>query len=298
MWIKFQVEITNFKQSPKDTVLSVSKLHDLFKGEFLEGCYFNNCDEFNELILFQRINFENKKVKILKRLSCLLEEEKNYDACREIINEIHEIEPYNEEMALKIMKLYILQGDRVGALNYYNSFSSKLSSNLGISPNQELRAFYKEIRNQYKEPMTTLSPQIVNKQNCRHKNREKISINTYCIAGIEYFWVAQVIEKLINKVPEEYFVDFENRYLIDLGGIQREALLYVEEKTGETIKQIEETRVSDICIINAFTKFLEHIIRKQSIEIFIDNPKELDGISANIVKHLEKSELSNLTILS
>lgn len=76
-------DVIEFSPSNKDTISSLLALKERFEGDFLEGCYFNKCDAFNDLIIFERINFEKRKVKILKRLAELYEIEKRYEECIE-----------------------------------------------------------------------------------------------------------------------------------------------------------------------------------------------------------------------
>jgi DNA-binding SARP family transcriptional activator len=112
------IEIMKFKPSCQDSVESILKLKKLFRGDLLEGYYFNKCDEFNDLIIYERINFEQRKVKILNRLVEVYENDKRYEDCIEVLNEILEIEPYDEKTVLKLMDIYQKSGKRAVAINY------------------------------------------------------------------------------------------------------------------------------------------------------------------------------------
>ncbi len=128
------LNIMNFRPSQQDSVESILNFKKLFRGDLLEGCYFNKCDEFNDFIIYERINFEQRKVKILKRLVELYENENKYDNCIDIICEILEIDPYDEYMVLKLLDIYVKVGKRAAAITYFNNFSNKLACSLGIAP--------------------------------------------------------------------------------------------------------------------------------------------------------------------
>ena len=63
------LELLRFNIKKEHDIQRLLEMKSLFRGDFFEGHYFNNCDEFNELILFERNNFENKKIKIFEKLA-------------------------------------------------------------------------------------------------------------------------------------------------------------------------------------------------------------------------------------
>ncbi|WP_312654199.1 AfsR/SARP family transcriptional regulator [Aminipila sp.] len=279
------LNIINFKLDYNYSIHELLQLRELFCGDFLEGCYFNSCDEFNELILFQRINIENKKVHILKKLVEYYEDSQNYDAAIEIINEIHEIEPYDEEMALKVMRLNIAKGNRVGAINYYSNFSNRLTGNLGISPGETLKELYDEIRN-HKVERTIVE-----------KNIEpfEIVLDTFCMEGIDYFWMSDVISQILKKVKPSILYNFENKYIIDLSHIQRDILSCIEdEKSLLNMESLLYKEVPDVCVINAFIKLLKIVSEKYKIQINISNMSDMDNISQKVFVYLKREEMSGM----
>ena len=56
-----------FKVSQIENAEDLLMLKDLFKGDFLEGLYLRNCNDFNEMILFERVVCQNKQVEILEK---------------------------------------------------------------------------------------------------------------------------------------------------------------------------------------------------------------------------------------
>ena len=129
-----KIKLDQFKVEKQSSVDELIKLKELFKGDFLEGLYLKNCNEFNEMILFERVVCQNKQVEILKKLVDLYDEKERYEDELQILNEIMMIEPYNEIFACRIMDIYMKLGKRGDAINYYKNFEINLRKNLNISP--------------------------------------------------------------------------------------------------------------------------------------------------------------------
>lgn len=292
-------DIMKFKPNQKDSVDSIIKLKQLFRGDLLEGCYFNKCDEFNDLIIFERINFEQRKVKILKRLVELYEKDDNYNDSLEIINEVLEIEPYDEDMVLKILDIYVKCGKRVSAITYYNNFSNLLAGSLGISPSNKLRDKYNEIRltlsDSYAKRETDDNDKVYSKSSFNNKNYPALKIVTDCMKNVEYFWISDVIGKLVAVIDGEYINQLSEKELLDLGYIQSDILSYCSEK--ENLVYEYKREVMSVCIINAFIKLLNNICQNQNLTIIILNSSDMDEVSANVLKYLRRTQIEGLNIV-
>lgn len=289
-------DILNFKPSSSDTIDRMLKLKQLFRGDLLEGCYFNKCDELNELIIFERINFEQRKVKVLKRLVELYENENNYDSCIEIINEILEIEPYDEEMVLKILDIYIKCGKQVAAITYYNNFSNLLAGSLGISPSYELRNKYKEIRLTLSDCNDDLSSEDKHSRVSDKKNiHSEIKILSDCIKNIDYFWMSSVVGEITTAVDKSHINKLSKREILDLGYIQSDILNCLDEELDFYTEYKRE--VTGVSIVNAFIKLLTQVSHKQSITIVILNSEDMDEVSSNVLKYLVRNKIDGLNLI-
>ena len=285
-------DIMKFKPSCRDTVDSMLKLKRLFRGDLLEGCYFNKCDEFNDLIIYERINFEQRKVKILQRLAEVYENDKMYDVCIEVLKEILEIEPYDEKIALKLMDIYRKIGKRALAIKYFNEFSYNLSCSLGIHPSNELRNKYNEIKMSVSELGETSNSAKATVKNTN--NISDIKIISYCIKNVDYFWISDVIGKIVDLGIDYCIKKLSEKQLIDLGYIQSDILKFYTEE----IDMLDYKReVMDVRIINAFVKLLEAVCNERSTTIIILNKTDMDEISANVVEYLRKIRIKGLNII-
>ncbi len=290
------IDIMKFRSSEKDSVESILKLKRLFRGDLLEGCYFKKCDELNDLIIFERMKFEQHKVRILIRLVELCENRDNYIDCLKIINEILEIEPYDEEMVLKALDIYVKCGKPVTAITYYNNFSEVLANSLGILPSHKLRDKYDNIRSVLSETYSDseISDGICS-ESIQYKNTNEIKIISNCIIGVEFFWIADVVGKIGDSIGEDCINQLSQKELLDLGYIQSDILNYYNRHFDFVYNYNQE--VLHVNIINAFIKLLTFICKKYRLTIIILNSSEIDDISANTIKYLKKINIEGLTFI-
>ncbi len=277
------LEITRFKPRDTDSIADLLRLKELFTGEFLEGCYFNNCEELNELILFERINLEKKKVSILKRIAELYETEKQYESCLEKVLEIQEIEPYDEEIALKIMDLYAIKGNNAKAIDYYNIFSNTLATSLGIAPGDLLKKKCEELKTSNEES------EEENKNTLKYNH---IEIEIYGINCSKFFGIAQIIDQIVEKVDEKYFEDFKDSYTCDLWHIQRKIVSDIKKYKEEFLLSVP----LDTNIINSFIELIRFISTRYFISIKVNDYKDLDKISKDVLEYLKKLKIKGVII--
>ena len=285
-----------FKPSDDDTIEGILKLKKLFRGDLLEGCYFNKCDEFNDFIIYERINFEQRKVKILKRLVELYENYNRYDECIEAINEILETEPYDEDMVIKLLDFYAKSGKRVAAITYFNNFSNRLACSLGIPPSNELRNKYNEIRLSMSDCRSEADIGYDHKLDAKYKQRcNEIKIISNCMKNIDYFWIADVVGKIADIADEDTINNLNLKELLDLGHIQSKMLKFVHELLDHEGEHKRE--VMSVCIINAFVKLIECFCRMHSVTIVILNSRHLDEISTNVLEYLKRIDIQGLSFI-
>ena len=289
--------IMKFKPGRDDTIESLLKLKRLLRGDLLEGYFFNNCNEFNDIIIYERINFERYKVNILKRLVELYENNQAYDSAVHIIKEILEIEPYDEEIILKLMDLYVKSGKRTKAIEYYKNYNIQLGGNLGITPSNELKDKYKEIKYMPSSSSKEIILSEFRKENNSDiiKKRAKIEIVSNCMNNIDYFWIVDVLNQLIKLDNGNMFTCLNEKDLLDLGYINSNILKYFSKE--EDIIYEYKSEVKDVCIINSFIKLLRNICAKENLIIIIQNSVDLDEISINVLEYLNRLEIKGLRII-
>lgn len=269
------LDVLNFNPSQETDVELLEKFRSIYGGEFFEGSYFNGCADFNELILSQRNNLENGRVKLLKRLAQLYEEASDYAACLEVLTEILTLEPYDEPTALKAMAVYTACGNRGAAIRYYKSFRSKLICNLGIQPSEELEQKYNEIKE------------------LRSAHQEKsIELETWCMKGVDYFWIAEVVEELIRAKLIEGKKVFPSEEIADLAQVVPRIASYC----GVNVKWEIQVPISHVRIVRSFLHLLEEICSRQSLKVRVRKFENMDSCSGALFQHLMDKGIQGLEL--
>lgn len=293
------LSIMNFETSSKDTIQKVLDLKFLFRGDLLEGYYFKNCDEFNDLIIFERMKFDQHKIRVLKRLVELYGKENDHENCLLLIDEVLEMEPFDEDMVLKVLNIYVKLEKPVAAISYYNDFNDVLANGLGVFPSQKLRTRYIEIRSSLKHH-NIMGEQASKFDKVEQDNRNKeINLTSYCIKNIEYFWISDVIGKIIDFAGFYCLDQLNEKEIYDLGHIQGDILnrYNKQNKQRDMVDYLYKHEVMDVGIINAFIKLINCIGNNYNFTITILNSIDMDDTSAGVLEYLKRTKPKGLKLV-
>ena len=253
------IDIKTFNLKENVTIKKLEELRKKFNGEFFEGFYFKNCNDFNESI-------------ILLKLVSLYEIEKNYEKCNEILKELINIEPYDEEIALRILEIYEKNGKRSSAILFYEDFKKKFMTFLGIQPSEELEKKYLEIKSK-----DISKEKIDNKNKLTFKNKNELLLETHCVGEIEYYWTNNLLDKILEK--------------INIGD-------YLNEKEIKNLGYINTNLFTDtlllippkVRIINILLKLLEKLSDEYNLIIKIIHIEKIDIISKIFLEEVKRRD--------
>lgn len=271
------LELLHFDENKEYDIKELLEIKNILRGDFFEGHYFNNCDEFNELILFERNNFENKKIKLLKKMVNVYQNLEKYEECINILNDIFKLDPYSEETAVKALDIHYLKNDRAGAVKFYKNFSNKLVSDLGIRPSSDLVSKYNEIKTEKSEIVSKFTS---------HISMSRIEVSSYCIKDVEFFWIADVIESIAHDSSFNPSI-FEEHVLRDISCI-------VPSIWEENIKCDDTIALAQVRIVKACISFIRQASRNEILDIKVENFKDMDKISLGIYKYINEKKIENI----
>ncbi|MEL7655545.1 MAG: bacterial transcriptional activator domain-containing protein, partial [Bacillota bacterium] len=263
------------------------QLKELFKGDFLEGLYLRNCNDFNEMILFERVVCQNKQVEVLEKLIGLYEQQGRFEEELQVLNEVAAIEPYNEQFAHRAIQIYGKLGNRTAAINYYKNFEIVLRRNLNTSPNNELKLLYKELLE------SSCSGKYEEKGNAG-RGKKEINIKITGLKEIPYFGIENIIDSIMNSA--------EKKYLFELNSSDIKDLSYIHSGFGSEYAKLvpdfpkESGQVPSVRITHAFLRLLEHVSERYVVRIQIKNLEEMDVMSQKILLYIEKMKYPNIEI--
>lgn len=264
----------------------------LFSGDFMEGWYLKNCNEFNEMILFERMNCEHIQVELLKTLARRYEENERLEEALATWQEMAKVDMDNEETACNIVRLYAEMGNRVAAINHYKKFETSLWDNLNIAPNEELQRLYRDLISGT-DNLNSL------KKSVPGRNRSTLEITGHCMRNVDYFLVSDVVSALLRFVDKGYLREFDKSYVEDLSAIQRDLLICYERTTGQPLDvpgPSAEGHTPPVRIVQAFCKLIEYLAARYDIRLRISNRENIDEVSGQIIDYLAASDIPGFTL--
>ena len=118
----------------------------LYRGEFLEGFACKDADVFETWVNRRRESCKEDMIARLTKVIVARLNNKDYGAAERYLKQLITLDEYNESAYRTLMKVY----ERAGALNkavaVYDNLQEKLSSELGIGPQDKTREAYERIR--------------------------------------------------------------------------------------------------------------------------------------------------------
>ncbi|MEJ7622899.1 MAG: BTAD domain-containing putative transcriptional regulator [Pyrinomonadaceae bacterium] len=128
------------KRDHNDELLRVSltRAYNLYRGEFMDGVYDSWTDDSR---LFYREQFS----RILNALAKLSVTEKRPADALKYANEALALDAYREDLHRLIMKVLAAQSKPAALKKHFDSMSTLLKQELGISPSAETRKLYSEL---------------------------------------------------------------------------------------------------------------------------------------------------------
>lgn len=282
-----RILLDSYNGKSKNSINDLLRLKGLFKGDFLEGMYLKNCNEFNEMILFERVVCQKKQVELLEALATIYQENNRFEDSLKTLEEMMITEPYNEAFAMRIMDMYSLIGNRTAAINFYKSFEQFLRSNLGISPDKELQNSY----------VTLLECPTKSRIEVKSKGFEKmqvLEVHAFCIPEVDFFCVSEIIRQILESGKKDSVLNLDRQTIFDLGYIYKD--LITEYEKNESLDVVPLTPVPFVRIINAFYKFITHFTQVYEINCHIENPEKIDGISLEVLNYIKTREIEHFHI--
>jgi predicted ATPase/DNA-binding SARP family transcriptional activator/predicted negative regulator of RcsB-dependent stress response len=126
-------------------VASLASAAELYRGEFLEGLYFEGCAEFELWAVGEREQWRQSVVDVLWELIS------HYNLCNEYELSLHfarrllALNPWQEEAHRHVMQALARVGQRSAALTQYENCRQVLAQELGVEPAEETKELCERI---------------------------------------------------------------------------------------------------------------------------------------------------------
>lgn len=306
-------KILNSIEKSHDIKANLDDAKKLFRGEFLEEFYIKNCPEFNDWIFYERAKFQRTYEDILCKLIDLHYEDKGYDQAINLLEEMLNINPFKEELYLKLMRIYIDLGDRNSAIKQYERCENILREELNIRPMEDIRNLYEDLtkgslkisckEKHIDNACNKLTLLKINKNDIKtlQKNLLKTSykntIYTKCypIKTINYCWISSVVDYIISIYDITELKKFEKYYWVDLLRIHPK-VQYIDDTL--IVKDILTAETEKNRIFIALENLLNYISTMTTITIIIENLHMMDNISFEFLQYyIIKNENVNMKFI-
>lgn len=265
--LKIERELNFREYKIEDIILEKERYKELF----LDGIYIKECFEFNDWVYNKREEFQKIYITMIKILLEYYQSNNMYNESIKILKELINLNPYNEENYIQIIKGFLALNNKKNALLYYNKCINIFREELNISPTEFLLK-WKEI---IKE--SPISKHIKNhKINIFLKEEEKESILTVeCFPSrTEYSFLYELSDILIKNINIE-----DKSLLKEVSYINSEA---------ECLNNLyyPDSEVYKIRLFNSFIKLLNIFSEKNEFFLAIKNFHFIDKTSFDFFKYL------------
>lgn len=197
-----------------------------------------------------------------------------------ILERVMEYEPYNEQLALRLMTLYERGGDRSRAIRFFNEFRNRLASNLEIYPGSAITQKYAELK---------AAPAAPEEPAAARTDAPGLHVQTYCIRAVPCFWMADTVGKLLDAVGNDVRPD--DRVLLRVLGAIQPAAAVCAGAEGEVT-------AAPAAVAQAFIRWLTGLAARQPLAVHIRRAGEMDDVSRGVLEYLLAERPAGLTLLT
>ncbi|WP_026893651.1 AfsR/SARP family transcriptional regulator [Clostridiisalibacter paucivorans] len=268
-----------------NNIFKLEELYELYRGEFLEGFYIKGCPEFNDWIFYKREKYQRKYFEISHLLVEQYVHKGMYYKSIDLLEEMLKINPLQEELYEKLIKIYLAKEDRSAALKHYKRCCTILREELNIGPGVKIKELYKEIKN--KDTVDTMKENKGHSDNERKENikilghkKNIIKIPCYPV-GVNYYWISNLIDHIIESYDMNLLKNISENIWIDLLRVNGKVRNIVQDlNTCNLTVMSEKNR-----IFLALENLLNIISKDNHINIQIDNLSWIDNVSYKFIKY-------------
>lgn len=118
---------------------------ELYRGSFLDGFFIRDSISFEDWMSTERQRLARMMVEALDRLVHFYTDIGEHSTGLELGRRLIELDPLREETYRKLMLLSAYRGERIVALEYYNTCQNILEEELGIQPEQATTDIFQQI---------------------------------------------------------------------------------------------------------------------------------------------------------
>ncbi|MGB5823697.1 MAG: BTAD domain-containing putative transcriptional regulator [Proteocatella sp.] len=258
----FEGDIVNVKKLEEKQISNMNldelkSMKNEFKGEFLEQIHIKDAEEFYEWILINRIKYQKLYISCLNQMYTLLHGAGRYEDKIDILDEILNYNPYDEESHYNLMIEHMKEGKRHRAISQYKKCDNLLRSELNIGAKPKLKELYMKLINEQSS---------FDNEGRVHK---EILLNQYFNKNIDYLVLSQLIENLA-EIERELNLKIMNP---NLYYIFSSIVPFIYD---EGVEERSSHQINDIKLFIAVREAIEKTSSQIKLKITIYNKEKMD----------------------
>jgi len=230
-----------------------------------------------------------------------------------LLEEMLNINPFKEELYLKLMKIYIDLGDRNIAIKQYERCENILREELNVRPMEDIRNLYDglisgSLKPSYKEKHIENTPAKLTLLKMDENDIKSLQMNLsktsskniiyakcYPIKTINYCWISDVIDCIISTYDIGQLRRFEKYYWVDLLRVHPK-VQYIDDTL--IVRDILTPQTEKNRIFIALENLLNYLSTINAITIIIENLHMMDNISFDFLQYyIIKNENINIEFI-
>lgn len=296
-----------FKNGSDMDAADLVSLRQYFKGEYMEGFYLDDCEEYAEIILMERMTCQNIRADILEAVHDRLVAQGDLRDAVQIMLETLRIDPFDETCACRILQHMKALNQITQAIGFYQDFAIRLRKNLNIAPSEQLQKQYKHllaIQHQTAEsgdsPIPSpgaVQPEPLSEKSPQKKSCGLLKVQIRCIPDIAYFWMAECIDILNAHLDRAVRSQIPQRIIADLTWIYPafSEIAGAAENTPECrLRAQKDPAVPDIRLFYALRDYLMHVSQIRPVEIVTENCVAIDCHSKAFLKFMAQKPVGRI----
>src|SRR6266704_4023189 len=138
--------LTMPEEAHRSLLAQLKRAISLPRGEFLEGFSLRDAPAFDDWVRFQREYWHLRTSEVFDRLSQMQFEAGELEAAIETVNRWLVLSPLQEDAYRRLMRLHFAAGDRVAALQAYDTCRAMLATGMQTEPTLETMALANRMR--------------------------------------------------------------------------------------------------------------------------------------------------------
>lgn len=153
LWLDTEI----FEKATAATSRNLNQAINLYRGDFLDGFFLKDSPGFETWVRSTRDHFHHIYLSALRHLAELYESEDQLEQAITCTQMVLTSDPLTEEAHARLMRLYLMAGERVEALRQYERLCIILANELAIKPSASTQALYEQIAHSSRWPTAAKS---------------------------------------------------------------------------------------------------------------------------------------------